>query len=215
MKLFIDSAILKEIEWAEERGLIDGVTTNPTLLNKTDRKLGEVVHDILRIVKDRPVSLEVVSQTVDELVDEGREIAKLAKNVVVEVPMTDEGMIAVQRLSQKGIKTNVTLIFSAAQALLAARAGASYVSIFVGRLDDSKKRGVDVVRDTVQIFKNYRVPTEVVAASMRSVRHVENVALIGADIATVPFKVMVQMYRHELTDKGVKKFLEDWEKVPK
>lgn len=215
MRLFIDTAILKEIEWAEERGLLDGVTTNPTLLSKTDRKLGEVVHDILRIIKDRPVSLEVVSTNADDMVEEAKGVAKLAKNVVVKIPMTDEGMKAVSILEKKGIRTNVTLVFSPAQALLAARAGATFVSIFIGRLDDIGKNGMDVVRETVQIFKNYNIKSYVLVASVRSVRHVEEAALAGADIATIPFKVLVQMYRHELTDKGIEKFLEDWEKVPK
>jgi transaldolase len=215
MKIFIDTAIMKEIEWAEERGLVDGVTTNPTLLNKTDRKLAEVIHDIIRLIKDRPVSIEAVSKEADELVREAKEISKLAKNVVIKVPMTDEGLMAVRKLKAKGIHSNVTLVFSAAQALLAARAGATFVSIFVGRLDDAKQKGMEVVKETVQMFKNYDVPTNVIVASVRNVRHVEQAALAGADVATVPFKVLVQMYRHELTDKGIKKFLEDWEKIPK
>jgi len=215
MKIFIDTAIMKEIEWAEERGLVDGVTTNPTLLNKTDRKLAEVIHDIIRLIKDRPVSIEAVSKEADELVREAKEISKLAKNVVIKVPMTDEGLMAVRKLKAKGIHSNVTLVFSAAQALLAARAGATFVSIFVGRLDDAKQKGMEVVKETVQMFKNYDIPTNVIVASVRNVRHVEQAALAGADVATVPFKVLVQMYRHELTDKGIRKFLEDWEKIPK
>ncbi|MFA5134576.1 MAG: fructose-6-phosphate aldolase [Patescibacteria group bacterium] len=215
MKFFIDTAILKEIEWAEERGIIDGVTTNPTLLSQTDRKLGEVIHDILRVVKDRPVFIEAVSQTADELVAEGKEIAKLAKNVVVTVPMTDEGMMAIQQLGGRGIKTNVSLVFTAVQALLAARAGATYVSIFVGRLDDARKNGMDVIKDTVHIFNAYRAPTEVIAASLRHSEHVEAAALAEAACAAIPFKVLVQMYRHDMTDRGIKKYLEDWEKVPK
>lgn len=215
MKLFIDTAIMKEIEWAEERDLIDGVTTNPTLLNQADRKLGEVVQDILHLIKDRPVSLELISQNADEMIEEAKQVAKLAKNVFVKVPMTDEGMMAVPKLEAKGIHTNVTLVFSPAQALLAARAGATFVSFFVGRLDDIGKVGMDAVRETVKIFHNYNIESQVLVASVRNVRHVEEAALAGADIATVPFKVLVQMYRHELTDKGIKKFLEDWEKVPK
>lgn len=217
MKLFIDTAIMKEIEWAEERGLIDGVTTNPTLLNKADRKLGEVVQDILRLIKDRPVSLELISQNADDLFEEAKQISKLGKNVFVKVPMTDEGMMAVPKLEAKGIHTNVTLVFSVAQALLAARAGATFISFFIGRLDDLGKQGdgMTVVDETVQAFKNYDIKSNVLVASVRSVRHVEEAALAGADIITVPFKVLVQMYRHELTEKGIKKFLEDWEKVPK
>ncbi|MDP2685077.1 MAG: fructose-6-phosphate aldolase [bacterium] len=215
MKLFIDTAIIKEIEWAEERDLIDGVTTNPTLLSNTDRKLSDVIHDILAIIKDRPVSIEVVSPNADEMVDEAKEIAKLAKNVVIKVPMTDEGLMATRQLSAKGIKTNVTLVFTVAQALLAARAGATFVSIFIGRLDDSKKKGMEVVKETVEVLRKYELQTAVLGASIRSVRHVEECALVGADVVTVPFKILVQMYRHDLTDKGIKKFLEDWEKIPK
>ncbi len=215
MKLFIDTAIIKEIEWANERGLVDGVTTNPSLLNKTDRKLGEVISDILKISNNQPVSIEVVSQNADEMVEEAKTIAKLAKNVVIKVPMTDEGMMAVSQLEDKGIRTNVTLVFSPAQALLAARAGATFVSIFCGRLDDIGKSGIGVVRETAEIFNTFDIKTYIIAASIRSVRHVEESALAGAAIATVPFKILVQMYRHELTDKGLKKFLEDWEKIPK
>ncbi len=215
MKIFIDTAIIKEIEWAEERDLLDGLTTNPTLINKTDRKLSEVVNDILKIIKDRPVSIEAVSQNADEIIEEAKEIAKLAKNVVVKIPMTDEGMIAVRALAVKGIKTNVTLVFSPAQALLAARAGATFVSIFLGRLDDIKKSGIEVVKETVEIFKKYNIEALVLAASIRNVRHIEECALAGTDVITIPFKLLVQMYRHELTDKGIKKFLEDWDKIPK
>lgn len=215
MKIFIDTAIIKEIEWAEERGLLDGITTNPSLLSRADRKLGEVINDILKLIKDRPVSIELVSQNVDEIIEEARTVSKLAKNVVVKVPMTDEGMMAVQHLEKKGIHTNVTLVFSAAQALLAAKAGATFISIFMGRLDDIKQSGIEVVRESVQIMRQYEFQSNILAASIRSVRHVEECALAGADVATIPFKVLVQMYRHDLTDKGIKKFLEDWEKVPK
>lgn len=215
MKIFIDSAIMKEIEWAEERHLIDGVTTDPTLLNKTDRKLSDVIHDILSLVKDRPVNIEAVSQETDELVREGKEISKLAKNVVIRIPMTDEGLKAARILKAKGIHINITLVFSPAQALLAARSGAIFVSIFVGRLDDAKQKGIEVIKETVQMYKNYDIPTNVMAASVRSVRDVEEAALAGADIVSVPFNTLVQMYRHDLTDKGVKKYLEDWEKIPK
>ncbi len=215
MKIFIDTAIIKEIEWAMERGIIDGVTTNPTLLAKADRKLGEVVHDILTLVKDRPVSIEAVSQTADELVNEARAIAKLSKNIIVKIPMTDEGLQAVTRLEEKGIHTDVTLVFTPAQALLAAKAGATMVSLFVGRLDDAGKKGMELVRQTVQMYKNYNIQTNVMVASVRSVQHVEESAQAGADIVTVPPKVLVQMYRHELTDKGMKKFFQDWEDIPK
>lgn len=215
MKIFIDTAIIKDIEWAEERGLIDGVTTNPTLLAKADRKLGETVHDILDMIADRPVSIEIVSQTVEEMVNEAKAIAKLSKNVVVKVPMTDEGLQAVRQLEAKNIHTDVTLVFTVAQALLAARSGASIVSLFVGRLDDAGKKGMDLVRQTVQAFKNYNFRTNVMVASVRSVQHVEEAAQAGADIVTIPPKILVQMYRHDLTDKGVKKFYQDWENIPK
>lgn len=215
MKIFIDTAILKEIEWAEERGLIDGVTTNPSLLTKADRKLGEVVRDILGIVRDRPVSIEAVSKNADDIIEEGREISKLAKNVVVKIPMTDEGMMAVRALSAKGIKTDVTLVFRTSQALLAARAGATYVSVFDGRLDNIGDEAMDVIRETAQVFKNYEFATELLVASIRDVKQVEASAAAGVDVVTVPFKVLVQMYRHVLTDKGLNKFLEDWEKIPK
>ena len=215
MKIFIDTAIIKEIEWAKERGLVDGVTTNPTLLSNTDRKLSDVIQDILKLVKEGPVSIEVVSQNADEMVEEAREIAKLAKNVVIKLPMTDEGMMAIRQLSAKGIKTNATLVFTPAQALLAARAGATFVSPFIGRLDDSKKDGIGVVKEIVEILRKYEMQTAVLGASIRSVRHVEECALAGVDVVTVPFKVLVQMFRHELTDKGIKKFLDDWEKIPK
>lgn len=215
MKLFIDTAIIQEIDWAEQRGLIDGVTTNPTLLNKTEQKLGEVVKAILHLIKDRPVSLEAVSQRPNDIIKESKRLSELGKNVVVKIPLTDEGMMAVTRLKKEGIPTNVTLVFSPAQALLAARAGARYVSIFVGRLDDVGQKGMDVVEETVKVFKNYNIATEIIVASIRSVRHVEEAALAGADIATVPYKVLKQMYQHELTNKGMVKFLEDWKKVPK
>ncbi len=215
MKIYIDTAILKEIEWADERGLIDGVTTNPSLLTKADRKLGEVIRDILDIVRDRPVSIEAVSQNADDIIEEAKEISKLAKNVVVKIPMTDEGMMSVRDLSAKGIKTNVTLVFSTSQALLAARAGATYVSMFDGLLDDMGAEGMDVVRETAQVFKNYEFTTELIVASIREVKHIEASAAAGVDAVAVPFKVLVQMYRHALTDKGLKNFLEDWEKIPK
>ncbi len=215
MKLFIDSAIIKEIEWAEERGLIDGVITNPTLLSATDRKLADVIHDILKIIKDRPVTIEVVSQNSEEMIEEAKEISKLAKNVVIGVPMTDEGMMTVKKLSAKGVKTNVILAFTVSQALLAARAGATFISLFIGRLDDAKQKGMEVVKETAEVFKKYNLQTAVVGSAIRSTRHIEECALSGADVATVPFKTLVQMYRHDLTDKGIKKFLEDWEKIPK
>lgn len=196
-------------------GLIEGVTTNPTLLAKSDRKLLEVLKDILKMVKGYPVSIEAVSQEADEMIEEAKEISKLGKNVVVKIPMTEEGMKAVPQLEQKGIRCNVTLAFTPAQALIAAKMGASYVSPFVGRLDDAKEDGMQVVREMVQIYKNYNYQTQVVVASVRNVRHVIDAALAGAHICTIPFKVLNELFKHPLTDKGIAKFLEDWESIPK
>jgi len=215
MKIFIGSAIIKEIEWAEERGLIDGVSTNPSFLSKADRKLSEVVNDIFKLIKDRPVGIEAVSQEIDDIIEEARGISKIAKNVVVKIPLTDQGLIAIRKLAEKGIKTDATLVFTPAQALLAARAGATFVSIFVGGLNDAGNKGMEVVKEVVRIFQNYDMPTMVRASAIRNVREVEEAALAGADAATVPFKVLVQMFRHDLTDAGIRKYQTDWEKVPK
>lgn len=215
MKFWIDTAIIKEIEWALNLGLIQGVTTNPTLLAKSDRKLMEVIKDILKLMKGFPVSIEAVSQRADEMIEEAKEIAKLGKNVVVKIPMTEEGMQAVYHLERRDIHCNVTLVFSAAQALMAAKMGASYVSPFVGRLDDAKEDGMQVVREMVHIYRNYNYSTQIVVASVRHVRHVIDAALAGADVCTIPMKVLQESFRHPLTDKGIAKFLEDWEKIPK
>lgn len=215
MKFWIDTAIIKEIEWALNLGLIEGVTTNPTLLAKSDRKLMEVVEDIIKLTKGMPVSIEAVSQKAEEMIEEAKEIAKLGKAVVVKIPMTEEGMKAVAHLEQKGIHCNVTLVFSPAQALIAAKMGASYVSPFVGRLDDAKEDGMQVVREMVQIYRNYNYTTQIVVASVRNARHVIDAALVGADICTIPMKVLQELFKHPLTDKGIAKFLEDWEKIPK
>lgn len=219
MKFWIDTAIIKEIEWAMDLGLIEGVTTNPTLLAKSDRKLMDVVGDILELTKGMPVSIEAVSQKAEEMIEEAKEIAKLGKAVVVKIPMTEEGMKAVAHLEQKGIHCNVTLAFTPAQAIIAAKMGASYISPFVGRLDDAKEDGIQVVREMVQIYKTYNYQTQIVVASVRNVRHVIEAALAGpetgADICTVPFKVLQELFKHPLTDKGIAKFLEDWEKIPK
>ncbi|MDD5040248.1 MAG: transaldolase family protein [Patescibacteria group bacterium] len=215
MKLFIDSAIIKEIEWARDRGLLDGVSTDPTLLSNADRKLADVVRDILNLVKDKPVAIEAVSQNADDIIEEANGISKLAKNIVVKIPVTDDGLRAIRQLARKGVQTNATLVCTASQALLAARSGATYVSIFVGRLDETKEDGIQVVRDTVEVFRKYEYPASVVVSSVRNPEHVIEGALAGADAAAVPFKVLVQMVRHDLTDKGIQKFLADWEKVPK
>ncbi len=214
MKFFIDTANVEDIRRANEMGVICGVTTNPSLIAKEGRNVNEVLKEIASIV-DGPISGEIKASTEDAegMIKEGREIAALHKNMVVKIPMTIEGLKAVKVLSGEGIRTNVTLIFSANQALLAARAGASYVSPFLGRLDDINQPGIDLIRDTVQIFNNYGIETEIIAASVRNTMHVMECALAGAHIATVPYKVLVQMVKHPLTEAGIKKFKEDYEKV--
>lgn len=214
MKFFIDTANIEEIRSANEWGLVDGVTTNPTLVSREQRKFGELVEEICSII-DGPVSLEAVSSGAKDLIADARELAKIHKNVVVKIPMTLPGLSAVKTLSAEGIKTNVTLVFSPVQALMAAKAGASYVSPFVGRLDDISHTGMDVVRDILDIFENYAFRTEVIVASVRHPLHVLDAALIGAHVATIPFKVLEQLSKHPLTDRGIERFLKDWEKVPK
>jgi transaldolase len=214
MKFFIDSADVKEIRIANDMGAIDGVTTNPSLLAKTGRPFEATIKEICSIVNG-PVSAECVSQDAESLLKEGTQISKIHPNVVVKVPMGTEGMKAVKALSRDGIKTNVTLCFSPLQALLAAKAGATYISPFVGRLDDIGQKGMEVVRDIVTIYKNYGFKTQVLVASVRSPIHVLDAALMGADVATLPLKVIQQLAHHALTDVGIKSFLADWEKVPK
>jgi transaldolase len=213
MKFFIDTADINEIKQAIEMGMIDGVTTNPTLISKTGRPFLEVAKEIVETVPG-PVSLEVVSLDTQGMVDEARKLAKLGNNVVIKIPMTTEGLKAVKILSSEGIKTNVTLIFSPLQALLAAKAGATYVSPFVGRLDDIGHDGMELISQVVQIYQNYGFETEIIVASIRHPQHVLQAALIGADIATIPFKVIKQLSKHPLTDIGIERFLEDWAKVP-
>ena len=214
MKFFIDSADVKEIRAAHDMGCVDGVTTNPSLLAKVGRPLEETIREICSIV-DGPVSAEAVSLTAPELVAEGRQLAKMHPNVVVKVPMGVEGMKAVKALTAEGIRTNVTLCFSANQALLAAKAGATYISPFVGRLDDISEVGMELIKDIVTIYRNYGFKTQVLVASVRNPIHVLDSARIGADVATVPFNVIQQLAQHPLTDAGIKKFLADWEKVPR
>lgn len=215
MKLFIDTANINEIREAYSWGIICGVTTNPSLIAKEGRDFKEVVNEICSIV-DGPISAEVISLKAEGMIEEARDLAKIHKNIVIKIPMTAEGLKAVSVLSKEGIKTNVTLIFSAAQALLAAKAGATYVSPFVGRLDDIGQNGIELVKEIVQIFRNYpAIKTEIIAASIRHPIHVIEAAKVGADIATVPFKVLEQMTKHALTDVGIDRFLKDWEKVPK
>src|SRR5687767_1174029 len=212
MKLFLDTAEIEEIRICARWGILDGVTTNPTLFAKVGGSYDDVLTEICRITPG-PVSAEVVAEDVDGMLREGRHFAKLAPNIFVKVPMSEEGLEAISRLAEEGIRTNCTLIFTANQGLLAAKAGASLLSPFVGRLDDINQDGMDVIRELVTIVENYDLDTEVLAASIRHPRHVTDAALMGAHIATLPFKVMQQMVRHPLTDKGIKTFREDWEKA--
>lgn len=214
MKFFIDSADVKEIRAAHAMGCLDGVTTNPSLLAKVGRPLDETIKEICTIV-DGPVSAECVSLEADDLIKEGRELAKIHDNVVVKIPMGVPGMVAVKALASEGIRTNVTLCFSANQALLCAKAGATFVSPFVGRLDDISEEGMELIAHIIEIYRNYDFATEVLVASVRSPMHVLQAARLGADVATIPFNVLAQLAQHPLTDIGIKKFLSDWEKVPK
>lgn len=214
MQLFIDSADASEIRRAAETGNCDGVTTNPTLIMKAGRDYNEALKEICSIVKG-PVSAETVSLDAEGMVKEGIAFSKIAKNIIIKVPMTVEGMKACQRLTKKDIKVNVTLVFSANQALLAAKSGAFIVSPFVGRLDDIGEVGMNLIKDIKQIYDNYKLTTQILVASIRNPIHVLEAAKIGADIATMPYSVFEQMFKHTLTDAGIKKFLEDWEKVPK
>ena len=214
MKFFIDTAEIAEIRAACELGLVDGVTTNPSLIAKSGRVFTEVLAEIAALV-DGPISAEVIALDAPGMIAEGRELVKISKNIVIKVPMTAEGLKATQVFSKEGIKTNVTLIFSALQALLAAKAGATYVSPFVGRLDDIGHDGMDGVAQIKTIFSNYGYSTEIIVASVRSPMHVHNAALIGADICTIPFSVMTQLAKHPLTDIGIEKFLADWQKTNK
>jgi len=214
MKFFIDTADVNEIREAHELGLVDGVTTNPSLIAKSGRKFEDVIKEITGIV-DGPISAEVVSLDHDGMIREAEELAKIHKNIVIKLPMTPEGLKACTTLTKEGIKTNVTLVFTAMQALLAAKAGATYVSPFVGRLDDISQDGMGIIDDIKTIFDNYGYTAEIIVASVRNPIHVLNAALIGADIATIPYSVMLQLAKHPLTDAGIERFLQDWEKVPK
>jgi len=213
MKFFIDTADVKEIRAAHDLGLVDGVTTNPSLIAKSGRKFKDVIKEIVTIV-DGPISAEVVSLDAAGMVKEAKELVKIHKNIVIKVPMTPEGLKATKALSEKGIKVNVTLIFTPMQALLAAKAGAAYVSPFVGRLDDISQDGMGIIEEIRTIFDNYGFTAEIIVASVRNPVHVLNSALIGADIATIPYSVIMQLAKHPLTDAGIKKFLDDWESVP-
>jgi transaldolase len=214
MKFFIDTANLDEIRTADEWGLIDGVTTNPSLVAKEKCDFKKRITEICSLI-DGPVSAEAVSLDAVGMIAEGRELAKIHANVVVKIPMTLEGMRAVKKLSADGIKTNVTLVFSPVQALMAAKAGATYVSPFVGRLDDISQTGMDVIAQILEIYFNYGFDTEIIVASIRNPVHVLESARMGAHVATIPFKVLEQLAKHPLTDIGIDRFLKDWEKVPK
>jgi len=214
MKFFIDTANIEEIKKAVALGMVDGVTTNPSLIAKENRPFEELLLEICELV-DGPVNGEVISLDAEGMVEEGRKLAAFHQNIVVKIPMTTEGLKAVKILSSENIKTNVTLIFSSMQALMAAKAGASYVSPFVGRLDDISQVGMDLVSDIMSIYGNYGYETEIIVASIRNPIHVVEAALIGADISTIPFKVIDQLAKHPLTDIGMEKFLADWEKRAK
>ncbi|MHB2037589.1 MAG: fructose-6-phosphate aldolase [Nitrososphaerales archaeon] len=212
MKIFLDTANLEQIRKYNDLGLVDGITTNPTLLSKENSDPQEIMAEIVRTVKG-PVSLEVISTNYDGMMEEGRRLSKYGKNVVVKIPMSADGLKAVKQLASEGIRTNVTLIFSPNQALLAAKAGASYVSPFIGRLDDIGEVGMDVIRDLVQIFKNYTYQTEILVASVRHPLHVIDAAKLGAHVVTLPPDVLGKMINHPLTDIGLAKFLDDWKKT--
>ena len=213
MKFFIDTANIDEINQGLAIGMVDGVTTNPTLIAREKKPFAWVVKGILKAVEG-PVSLEVIGTTAKEMVTEGRKLAKMGSNVVIKVPMTTEGLKATRLFSTEGIRVNQTLVFSPVQALMAAKAGAAYVSPFVGRLDDIAHDGMELVDQILTIYENYGFETEVIVASIRHPRHVLDAALMGADVATIPYKVIAQLAGHPLTDKGVVAFLEDWKKVP-
>ena len=214
MKIFLDTADVNEIRKGASLGLVDGVTTNPSLVAKTGRKFEEVVREICSIV-DGPISAEAVSLEHEPMLAEARRLAKIHDNVVVKIPMTADGLRTVRVCAAEGIRTNVTLIFSPSQALLAAKAGASYVSPFVGRLDDVSTVGMDLVGQLVGIYNNYDFETEIIVASIRNPLHFVDAASMGAHIATIPYKVLEQLVKHPLTDLGIQSFLKDWEKVPK
>ncbi len=212
MKFFIDTANVSEIREAVSLGLVDGVTTNPSLVSKENREFRELVREICTLV-DGPVSAEVISLDAEGMIKEARELSSIHKNIIIKIPMLPEGLKAVRKLAQEDIRTNVTLVFSPSQALLAAKAGAGYVSPFVGRLDDVSYVGMDLIGQIRTIFDNYGFTTEIIVASVRNPLHVVDAAMMGADVATIPYKVLLQLAHHPLTDIGIKKFMEDWQKV--
>ncbi len=214
MKFFIDTANIDEIKEASDMGMVDGVTTNPSLIAKEGRDFEEIIKEICEIV-DGPISAEVVSTDTEGMLKEARKLAKIHNNIVVKIPMLVDGLKATRKLSEDGIKTNVTLVFSPLQALMAAKAGATYVSPFIGRLDDISQEGLLLVEQIVEIYSNYAFDTEIIVASIRNPLHVLESALMGADIATIPFNVLSKLAAHPLTDKGLKAFLDDWNKAKK
>jgi transaldolase len=213
MKLFVDTGKVEEVRKAAEWGIVDGVTTNPSLIAQTGRGFKETVLEICSILPQGSISAEVVGTTVEEILREGREIASWSPNIVVKVPMTPAGIAATRQLTREGIRVNMTLVFSPAQVLLAAKAGATYISVFVGRVDDVSSEGMRTIEDAVQIVENYGFDSEVLVASIRHPMHVVEAARVGAHIATMPFKVMEQLFQHPLTDIGLQRFLDDWRKA--
>jgi len=214
MKIFIDTANISEIKEAMSMGVIDGVTTNPSLISKEGRPANDLLREICPLVGD-PVNTEVITLDLEGMIREARELSKIAKNIVIKIPLTKEGLRAIKVLSGEGIKTNCTLCFSPSQALLAAKTGADFISPFIGRLDDISHVGMDLIRDIKVIYKNYAFRTQIIVASIRNPLHVVDAALIGADIATAPFAVIEQLIKHPLTDIGIQRFLEDYKKTPK
>ncbi len=215
MKFFIDTANPDEIKRAYEMGVIDGVTTNPTLISKEKKDFESLIEEICKIIKGLPISLEVLSLNCEGMIEEARRLSRMGENIVVKIPMTTEGLKAIKVLVSEGIKTNTTLVFSPTQALLAAKAGTTYVSPFIGRLDDIAQTGMELIDQIVTIFTNYGFESQVIVASIRHPIHVLEAALIGADVATIPYKVIEQLVKHPLTDIGIERFLADWKKVPK
>jgi len=212
LKFFLDTANIEEIKKAKDLGILDGVTTNPTLIAKEKKTFRDLIREISKIT-DKPISVEVIATDIDGMVKESRELATIAPNFVIKIPLTEAGLKAVKILSSERIKTNMTLVFSTNQALLAAKAGATYVSLFIGRLDDVGYEGMQVIQDVMQIFTNYDFPTQVIVASIRHPLHVIEAAKIGAHIATIPPEVIFKMVKHPLTDIGIKNFLDDWKKA--
>ena len=214
MKFFIDTANIDEIREAHSMGMVDGVTTNPSLIAKEGRDFEDIIKEICQIV-DGPISADVISTDTEGMIKEARHLAKIHDNIVVKIPMIVDGLKATRRLAEEGIKTNVTLAFSPLQALMAAKAGATYISPFIGRLDDLAQEGLLLVEQIVEIYSNYAFDTEIIVASIRNPLHVLESALMGADIATIPFSVLGKLAAHPMTDKGLRAFLDDWEKIKK